>query len=231
MLSVIIPARNEQDCIASTIRDLARTLVSSQIEYEIIVVNDGSSDGTEAVVHRLYCDLPSLHCVDNTGDHGLGRAVRRGLQSCRGDTVVVVMADGSDQAVDVVRFYHKIQDGYDCVFGTRFCQGGAAVGYPLSKLILNRIGNRVIQLLFWISYSDVTCSFKMYRQHVITSAMPLRAPGFAVSAELALKAIRRGYSYVILPNTWRNRESGMSKFSIHRMFWQYLVVMARCRLT
>ena len=125
---------------------------------------------------------------------GFGFAVRKGLENFTGDVVAIVMGDGSDAPEDVVRFFGKISEGYDCVFGSRFVKGGTVHGYPLQKLILNRVVNQLIRLIFGIKYNDVTNAFKMYHRETIQGLRPFLSHHFNLTVELPLKAITRGYS-------------------------------------
>ena len=138
------------------------------------------------------------------------------------------MGDGSDDPDDVVAFYEKLQEGYDCVFGSRFVAGGGIYGYPWPKLILNRLGNIFIQILFWTGFNDITNAFKVYRRSVIAGLHPLLGQHFNLTVELPLKAMARGYRCVQTPNTWRNREHGLSKFKIKEMGSRYLFIILYC---
>jgi len=228
MLSVVIPAHNEEGHIADTVRSLVDALIAAEIVHEILVVNDNSVDQTEEVLKQLAKELPSMRYVNNPPPNGFGFAVRSGLALFAGDTVAVVMADGSDSPHDVVTLYRKIQEGYDCAFGSRFVRGGKVEDYPWPKLILNRLGNLLISCLFLFRYNDITNAFKMYRRRVIAGLQPLLAYHFNLTVELPLKAIVRGYSYCVVPNTWRNRKEGISKFKIREMGSRYLFVIFYC---
>jgi dolichol-phosphate mannosyltransferase len=230
MLSVIIPAHNEEFHIADTIRELAVELRRAAILFEILVVNDNSSDGTEKVLQLMGEEIPELRYVNNEAPHGYGWAVRKGFSEFAGDALVIVMADASDAPEDVVRFYRKLQEGFDCVFGTRFSRGGSHHGYPVPKLILNRAVNMLIQALFLTSFDDITNAFKMYRRTVIAGLFPLLAQHFNLTVELPLKALVRGYKCGLSPNTWRNRKTGESKFRIKEMGSRYLFIILYCLL-
>src|SRR5262249_44326161 len=162
-------------------------------------------DRAETIVHDLARTNPGVRCVRNDPPNGFGFAVRRGLADFQGDAVAIFMADGSDAPADLVAFYRKLQEAHDCVFGTRFTRGARVVDYPGPKLVLNRLGNWFIQLLFRISCDDVSNAFKMYRRTVIAGIQPLLAQHFNLTVELPLKAIVRGYRYAVVPNTWANR--------------------------
>ncbi|MCX7713276.1 MAG: glycosyltransferase family 2 protein [Chthoniobacterales bacterium] len=224
LLSVVIPARDEEGCIASTIEHLHLELQLHNIPHEIIVVDDGSRDGTWDVLQREQQRIPTLRPIQNPGPHGFGRAISFGLDKMCGDAVVIMMADESDDCRDVVRYWKKLQEGYDCVFGSRFMRGGGVIDYPLPKLILNRLANYFIRLLFQHGLNDTTNAFKAYRASVIRGIRPILSPHFNITVELPLKAIVRGYSYTVIPITWRNRSTGISKLKIKEMGSRYLFI-------
>ncbi len=228
LLSVVIPAFNEAENLAQTIPPLIACLIEAGIAHEILVVNDNSSDDTEACLIQFKRQYPTLHYVNNSSPNGFGLAVRCGLQAFKGDAVVIVMADGSDSPEDVVAFYRKLQEGYDCVFGSRFIPGGKVVDYPLHKKILNRLANTFIRVLFQLRYNDMTNAFKCYRRHVIDGLHPLLAHHFNLTVELPLKAIIRGFSYAVVPNAWVNRKHGVSKLKIREMGSRYLFIVLYC---
>jgi dolichol-phosphate mannosyltransferase len=228
MLSVVIPAHNEEGHIAGTVKDLIQVLRTAGISCEILVVNDSSSDKTQPILIALRRLYPEMCFVNNTLPAGFGSAVRCGLAACRGDTVAVVMADGSDDPADLVGFYRKLKAGYDCVFGSRFIRGGTISHYPVRKLVLNRLGNSLIQAIFLVRYNDVTNAFKLYRRSTIAGIQPLLSRHFPLTVEMPLKCIVRGYKYTVIPNGWRNRKEGLSKFSIPEMGPRYLAIIFYC---
>lgn len=228
-LSVIIPARNEQDGIETTIRNLYLTLVSEGIAHEILVVNDNSSDQTEVMVLSLREDIPTLNLLHSTAPHGFGAAVRKGLENYSGGAVAIYMADASDRPEDLIRFFRVMQEkDVECVFGSRFVRGGEVIDYPGVKLIFNRLANTFIRALFGFHYNDITNAFKLYRRNVIDGLEPFLSQHFNITVELPLKAIVRGYSYEIVPNHWINRKTGISKLKIQEMGSRYLFIVLYC---
>jgi len=224
LLSVVIPARDEAGCIASTIEHLHVELRLHGVPHEIVVVDDGSADETASIVTVLGARIPEARLVRNEAPHGFGRAVARGLESMRGDAVVIMMADESDDCRDVVRYWRALVDGWDAVFGSRFMHGGGVIDYPWLKLRLNRLANLFIRLMFRISLNDTTNAFKGYRRTVIEGCQPLLAAHFNMTVEIPLKAIIRGYSWTVIPITWRNRRTGAAKLKIHEMGSRYLFI-------
>jgi dolichol-phosphate mannosyltransferase len=224
-LSVVIPARNEEGCVGSTLSLVSQKLTSHDIDYELIVVDDGSTDRTAAIV-RAAADLNSrVLLVSNGPPHGFGRAVRAGLDAFSGDAVVIMMADASDSPDDLVEYYRILRDEADCAFGSRFMVGGHVRRYPLPKLVLNRAANAGISALFGLGYNDVTNAFKGYRRYVIESCRPLVSPHFNLTVELPLKAITRGFTYRYVPISWTNRATGLSSFKIKELGSRYAYVI------
>lgn len=230
-LSVLIPAHNEEACVPHTIQDLYAQLEAHHIEHEIIVINDNSTDRTEQRVRELQTQIQSLRLLNNPPPNGFGSAVRTGLDHFTGGAVAIFMADGSDSSSDLIKFFLRLcDDRVDCVFGSRFIKGSKVIGYPWLKLFLNRLGNWLIQILFGLSYNDVTNAFKMYRRHTIAGLQPLLSHHFNLCVELPLKTICRGYHYVVVPNTWVNRKTGVSKLQIKEMGPRYLFIILYCFL-
>ena len=224
LLSVVIPARDEEGCIASTLEHLHLELELRGVPHEIVVVDDGSSDRTWEILQNEQARIPQLLPVKSPGPHGFGRAITRGLDAMTGDAVVIMMADESDDSRDVVRYWEKLNEGYDCVFGSRFMRGGGTIDYPAFKLFVNRLANFFVRLMFRHGLNDTTNAFKAYRRTVIDGIRPILSPHFNITVELPLKAIVRGYSYTTIPITWRNRRHGVAKLKINEMGSRYLFI-------
>ncbi|MFN8546106.1 MAG: glycosyltransferase family 2 protein [Candidatus Binatia bacterium] len=224
-LSVVIPARNEEGTVGETVDAIRARLESERIDWELVVVDDGSTDGTPGVVGARGVADPRVRLVSNPGPHGFGHAVRVGLDAFTGDAVVIMMADGSDAPDDLVRYYYVLRDQAECAFGSRFVRGGRTERYPRFKLAVNRLANTLVRLLFGLRYNDVTNAFKGYRATVIQGCRPLLAAHFNLTVELPLKAIVRGYSYQVLPISWRQRKAGVSSLKLQEMGSRYLFIV------
>lgn len=225
LFSIIIPAYNEEDCIQDTVYKIYRRLSSEQITFEILVVNDNSKDSTLEILDSLSQELSNFKYITNYYPNGFGFAVRCGLENFSGDAVTIVMADSSDSPDDIVRYYRALNEGYDCVFGSRFSSGGQVFDYPIHKLLVNRLANLFIQVVISVPHDDITNAFKAYRRQVIQGVSPLISHHFNLTVEIPLKAIIRGYSYATIPITWHNRQTGISKLKIREMGSRYLFIV------
>lgn len=223
--TVMIPAYNEEENLPPTLRDLAVKLRAEGIPFEFLVVNDNSTDDTPRVVESLMGEIPELRLVHNTPPGGFGRAVRCGFRNLDGDVVAIVMADSSDDPEDVVRCYRKIEEGYDCCFGSRFRKGSKVVQYPLVKLVVNRIVNRMMQIMFMTPFNDITNAFKVYRRHVVESITPLQAAHFNITIEMSLSCIIRRYNIAEIPIRWSGRTWGSSNLKLSQMGRRYLCTL------
>jgi dolichol-phosphate mannosyltransferase len=224
-LSVVIPARDEDSTVGRTIDHLHLELCRHNVPHEIVVVDDGSTDGTWDVLQRMAATIRQVRPVRNDGPHGFGRAVIRGIEAATGDAVVIVMADESDDSHDVVTYWHKLNEGYDAVFGSRFIAGGTTVDYPWPKYVLNRLFNVFIRVLFGLKFNDTTNAFKAYRTATLNGLRPFLAPHFNLTVELPLKTIVRGYSWTVVPITWRNRRAGVTKLRMKEMGSRYMFIV------
>lgn len=228
-LSVVIPAYNEEGSITETLTTLYDKLKSENIDHEIFVTNDNSKDSTPKILEELSQKIPTLHWETNKGPNGFGFAVRYGLERFSGDCVAIMMADLSDDPDDLVRFYREMVKGnWDCVFGDRWGKGGKVIDYPTNKKWINRLANLIVALAAGIKYKDCTNAFKLYRRETMLGLKPFMSPHFNLTLELPLKAIVRGYSYTVLPNSWQNRKSGESKLKIKEMGSRYFFILLYC---
>lgn len=230
LLSIVIPARDEEGRIGATVEHLYVELRLHGIEHEIVVVDDGSSDSTWKILEETKCRVPTLRPFQNADEHGFGRAITFGLNHIQGDAVVIMMADESDDCRDVVRYWQVLNEGWDAVFGSRFIRGGGVIDYPPHKLFINRLANMFLRLMFHVPLNDFTNAFKAYRAKVIDGCRPFLSPHFNLTIEIPLKTIVRGYSWTVIPITWRNRRSGISKLKIREMGSRYLFIALYCWL-
>jgi dolichol-phosphate mannosyltransferase len=224
LFSVVIPARDEAESLPSTLRDLFSEFSREGIPHEIVVVDDGSRDATWSILEDLKGEIPTLVPLKNTGANGFGRAIVHGFSQIKGDAVVIMMADASDLPSDAVKYWRLLCGGSECAFGSRFLRTGDVVDYPRIKLLVNRLANLFIRIMFNIALNDTTNAFKAYRRTVIEGCRPYLSPHFNLTVELPLKAIVRGYTWSVVPISWRNRRHGVPKLKIKEMGSRYFFI-------
>ncbi len=224
-LSVVMPAQNEEGSVGGTVEGVVAALEREEIDYEVVVVDDGSEDSTAAVVEAIGASNPRVRCHPSHYEKGFGMAIRAGLDVFKGDAVAIVMADASDDPEDLVEYHRLLEEGWDCAFGSRFMPGAKVHDYPRLKYTINRLANWFIRVLFRHRYNDTTNAFKAYRREVIETIQPLLSKHFNLTVEMPLKAIVRGHSYAVIPTDWTNRTSGEAKLAMKEMGSRYLFIV------
>lgn len=227
LLSIVIPAYNEEENIEPTLSEIITVLNAKSIPHEIVVVNDNSKDKTPDVVRKMQLTHKQIKLVNRTPPGGFGRAIRTGLENFSGEYVVIVMADLSDDPEDIAKYYYKLKEGYDCVFGSRFQKESKVIDYPIVKLYINRIVNKMIQLLFWTGHNDLTNAFKGYRYDVVQTILPLRAAHFNITIEMSLSTLIRQYKIASVPIHWYGRKWGQSNLKLRAMGRRYLATLIK----
>ena len=221
-LNIIIPLKNEDEQIETTINLLTDELKDLKKDYTITLIDDHSNDATWNLLTKLREKHNNIEIYKSEYAPGYGNAVRFGIEKNKSDAVIFFMGDCSDNPKDIKIYIEYLDQGYDCVFGSRFMKHSKIVDYPLLKLVLNRIANNFIRLLFLIKYNDITNAFKAYKRELLLNFNPIVSKHFNINAELALKAISRGYKYKVIPISWFNRKKNISKFKIKEMQNRYI---------
>ncbi len=214
-LSIIIPARNEQDLIASTIDSI---LLFVDISCsEIIVVNDHSSDATPSIVEKISEEHQEVKLVHNKESAGFAAALKTGFESASGEFVVPVMADGCDDPKTIPFMIEKAKAGYDLVCGCRYMKNAGKTGGPKLQGFFSKFVCLSLHFLTGIPTRDISNAFKLYRLRILRN-IHLREKGFAVSMEIALNFYFRGCKICDVPTFWKGRKKGKSKFKITKSF-------------
>lgn len=226
-LSVVIPCHNEEGNLEKVIRELKNELDIENIEYEIIIVDDNSTDRTSTLADELSEKLDKVKVIRRTSHPGFGRAVKAGIEKARGEVIIPVMGDASDDPRDVVRLHREVEKGYDVVYGSRFRKGTTVRDYPIIKLIVNRCANQFIRFLFLLRENDITNSFKAYRRYVIEKISPIESTEFNITVELPLKALAAGFNKKEIPVNWYGRDSGVSKHKLAALSKRYLTTVLK----
>ena len=226
MLSVIIPVRNESDSLNELTEYYSKNL--NNIDFEVLIVNDFSTDDTFEKAKRIWSDNKNFKILDNK-KKGLGGAINLGIKEARGTFVAIMMADQSDDINDLLIYNSLMQEGnFDAILGSRFLKDSKVSNYPIQKLILNRIFNYFVSIIFWSKYNDFTNAFKIYKKTALMEIMPLISESFNIFLEIPLKIISRKYKYKIIPINWTGRTKGVSKFKIRELRSKYLFTLIYC---
>ena len=226
MLSIIIPLRNEIENLDRIKESFSESL--GEIKYEVLFINDFSTDGTLQKANKIAEENINFKVFDNK-KRGLGGAINLGIEKCNGEYTCITMADLSDDFEDLKNYYYKIsKENLDAVFGSRFMKNTKVLDYPLKKLVLNRIFNFFVQVLFLNKYNDYTNAFKIYNTKVIKNMLPFVSESFNIFLEIPLKIISRKHSYKIIPINWYGRKIGKAKFNIKELRSKYLFTLIYC---
>ena len=226
MLSIIVPLRNEYDNINSIYNYFYKNL--KNIEYEVLYINDFSEDSTLDQARSLSQRDNRFKVFDNK-KKGLGGAINLGIEKAEGTYIAIMMADQSDDINDLVKYFTLIStENYDAILGSRFLKNSKVTDYPYQKLILNRIFNFFVSLIFWNKYNDYTNAFKIYKKSTLLEIFPLVSESFNVFLEIPLKIISREYNYKIIAINWMGRKKGKSKFKIKELRSKYLFTLLYC---
>jgi len=221
-VNILIPVKNEDKQIGITLEHLNNSLQDLNKVFFITLIDDHSNDNTWSLINELKSKYKNIKIYKNEYEPGFGNAIRFGIEKNDCDALIIFMGDCSDDPQDIKNYVHYLDQGFDCVFGSRFIKGSKVTKYPLVKLILNRIANNFIKLLFLTKYNDVTNAFKAYKKELLTEFTPIVSKHFNINAELSLKAISRNYKIKIIPISWVNRKNNISKFLLQEMHNRYI---------
>ena len=225
-LTILIPVKNEEDNISNIIDNIEKKLFN--LTYEVLFVNDFSTDKTVEIINNYKNLKKNIEIVHNKKE-GLGEAIKNGIKFSKGEYLSIIMCDGSDDIDDLKKYIEIIKkENLDAVFGSRFLRNSKIIGYPKFKLILNRIFNYFVSLIYMNKYNDFTNAFKIYKKDVLLGIEPIVSESFNVFLELPLKIINRRYKYKIIPINWLGREQGVSKFKFNELRSKYIFTLIYC---
>ena len=220
-INIIVPLKNEEKSIENLLNNLKPVISENNKKIVISLIDDHSTDQTWQVIQDYKKKLNFVKIYKNEYETGFGNALRFAIDQNQEDAVIIFMGDCSDDPKDITEYIKYLDEGYDCVFGSRFISGSKLNDYPLLKLIFNRLANNFIRILFLIKYNDITNAFKAYKSKVLETCKPITSHHFNINAELSLKSINRGFKYKVIPISWTNRKKGISKFHIKEMKNRY----------
>lgn len=223
LISIVIPARNEEVVILSTLSELKRSVKTA---YEIVVVNDLSTDHTKEVVNSYSKKNKRVRLVNNKKmNSGFSNALRHGFTESRGKYIVPVMADLCDDATTIDKMYKRMQSGYDLICGSRYIRGGKKLGGPQFQGFFSQVFNYILYHIIGIPTMDASNAFKMYRREILSKIKFDKKSGVEVSAQLVLEAFFQGAKISDIPTVWKGRTSGKSKFKLLERSPRYVKIL------
>jgi glycosyltransferase involved in cell wall biosynthesis len=219
MISLVVPVFNEADNIQGFLRDVESAVHEP---HEILIVYDFPEDSTLPAVAALQPPCPHVRLVHNTLGRGVLNALKAGFQAAKGDVIIVMMADRSDEPKDVEPMARLVREGNDVVAGSRYVQGGQQIGGPLVKRTLSRMAGVSLHYLAGLPIHDATNNFRAYSRRVVEQIPIEGEASFALALELTLKAHWNGWRVAEVPTTWRDRTAGQSRFKLFAWMPHYL---------
>lgn len=226
-VSVIIPARNEQENIGKMVRMILA--LYHEFVNEIIVVDDGSTDDTKSIVADIAGKDRRVKLIGRHPPHGVGLALRKGLEhvSKNADYVFTLDADFIRNIPDLEDFFLNIKN-YDGIVGSRYLERYSLIRYPLLKRFANRTFHLLVRLFLGIKHTDLTNNFKLYKRKIFAH-VPLTSHDYAINAETGIYPILLGYKIKELPVIWyaRGRAMGSSKFHLLQVAPSYVKVLLK----
>ena len=225
-LTILIPVKNEEDNVPKIISGIKSKM--SNFNYEILFIDDFSLDKTVSVINKYQLTNKNIKLIINK-KKGLGESIKNGIKYGNGKYLAIMMSDGSDD-IDDLKNYIKIikNENLDAVFGSRFLKNSKVTSYPKFKMILNRIFNFIVSILYLEKYNDFTNAFKIYRKEILLEIEPIVSESFNVFLELPLKIINRKFKYKIIPINWFGRKHGISKFKFNELRSKYIFTLIYC---
>jgi len=228
LTSLVVPVYNEADNIVAFLRDVEREV---REPHEILIVYDFPEDSTLPAIAAMNPPCSAVRLVHNTLGRGVLNALKAGFAASRGDVVVVMMADRSDEPRDVAALTRLVRAGADVAAGSRYMRGGRQEGGPWLKRTLSRLAGESLHFFAGLPVHDATNNFRAYSRRVVEQIPIEGEVSFALALELTLKAHWRGWRVAEAPTTWRDRTAGQSRFRLwawmpHYLRW-YLLALKR----
>ncbi len=226
-LTIVAPMFNEEANVASTVKQIRDAMADFPGEWEFIMVNDGSTDGTLAAARAEAERDPRVRVLSYPRNRGRGYALRTGFAAARGDIVVSIDFDLSYSPDHILKLYRFLceHEGVDAVLGSAYMPGGKTEGVPFNRLFWSKLGNRILSWAFGGQFKTITCVLRGYRRGVL-DALELESDGKEIHLEILSKLAALGYVVEETPATLRWRKKGASKFKLRRTSASHLLFSA-----
>ncbi len=212
---VIIPTYNEKE----NIQKMIEKVFSLQPEFELLIIDDGSPDGTAQIVKTLQQTYSNkLHLLERSGKQGLGTAYIVGFKWAiekKYDYIFEMDCDFSHDPNDLPRLLSACENGADVAVGSRYCSGGKVKNWPVGRILMSYFASVYVRAILWINIRDTTAGFKCYKRKVLETINldNIKFMGYAFQIEMKYAAIKKGFKIVEVPITFIDRVEGVSKMS------------------
>ena len=224
LLSIVVPAHNEKENLEILLKSILSSIEPSNIDYEILIIDDNSTDGTGKLSDEVASKNKRIRVVHRKGGASFGKSIKARFDVAEGDAIVPLMGDLSDDPADILGLLSALDKGFDIAVGSRFLSGSSVEGYPKLKMLANRSFNIFAATIFNLKIKDLTNAFKIYRREVLDS-IEIESEGFEINVEIPLKAHLLGFTMIEVPVHWRGRERGVSKLKLGQMGPRYARVV------
>ncbi|RAJ28355.1 polyprenol monophosphomannose synthase [Pedobacter cryoconitis] len=228
---VIIPTYNEKE----NIEKIIRKVFNLSFSFEVLIIDDGSPDGTADIVKRLQLEFPGLHMEQRTGKLGLGTAYIHGFKWALEHSYNYIFemdADFSHNPDDLFALREACVKGADVAIGSRYVRGVNVVNWPMSRVLMSYFASMYVRLITRINIQDATAGFKCYKR-VVLETIPfdkIKFVGYAFQIEMKFTAIKYGFNVVEVPIIFTDRTEGTSKMST-RIFREAFVGVIQMKIT
>ena len=225
-ITILLPTRNEAECIGKILAATAAELERHRLSYEILVLDDESEDGTQKIAQSAASKNAKIALVRRQPPHAFGYAIRDGIRRARGRLTVVMMADLSDDPAFIAPMWKKFNEGYQVIVGSRFVPGARIRDYSALKMVANRLFNLAVKFCLLAPTNDMSNNFKAFDTS-LAKRLPLTSKGFEVGAEIAIRMHLEGARLAEMPVCWSDRSAGKAKFRLSHSFLNYFLLFVK----
>ena len=222
-LSVVVPMYNEQENAAHAVKRIVDVIAPLNVRWELIVVDDGSTDKTKEIVEELSRNNSTVKLVSYRPNRGRGRALRTGFSAAKGDYIISTDADLSYDPTYMKNMIQELDSRRaDIVLASPYMAGGNTKGVPFMRLLISKLGNRILSATLPVKVKTITCVFRAYRREVLEH-MELDSDGKEIHLEILSKALAVGWEVLEIPATLTSRKRGVSSFKFRRTSLSHLL--------
>lgn len=223
-LSIVMPVFNEEKTIEEMMEKTHSVLEKTRKKYEIICVDDGSTDNSNETMHSIRRRMKNTRIVKHGKNKGLGAALKTGIKEAKGELIITIDSDLSHNPKDIVSFLEKIDSDFDMVIGSRYVPGGGMLGVPISRMIISRFTNLVFSVIFGMKIKDISSGYRCFKSKLKKEIISSSSDGFSFQLESVVRCKKSGYRISEIPIILKYRTKGETKFNLIKAIKGYLPV-------